>query len=226
MLTGISSFLDGKPNSAFPLGLCEGDCDSDSDVSWCQPVQVFELDVHTVLLLLDFSATMVSNATNVRDTNRFLGAGVVRMIHPSLTTVLKNLAPTQALLDHRHGQHLDHRDQSLTWNMLQMVCSGHRVWLRLLANCVSCQPYIYVLSDGKPYSAYPLGPCQGDCDDDNDCEYGTFCFQRSRYDDVPGCRGGSNDSSSYDYCAPLPMDQQPQPGTFRLKLYWEEGYFW
>jgi hypothetical protein len=59
------------------------------------------------------------------------------------------------------------------------------------------------------------------------CESGLFCFQRSRYGAVPGCSGGEFEGSNTDYCARLPQSQLPEPGgTFRLKLYWEEGYFW
>ena len=44
--------------------------------------------------------------------------------------------------------------------------------------------------------------CQGDCDDDNDCKGELLCFQRSGYDEVPGCSGlGRN---HWDYCIAPP----------------------
>ena len=36
--------------------------------------------------------------------------------------------------------------------------------------------------------------CEGDCDNDEDCEGDLICFQREPYDPVPGCQG--SDSSS------------------------------
>eukprot|EP00980_Cylindrotheca_fusiformis_P002673 scaffold624_cov150-Cylindrotheca_fusiformis.AAC.6 len=49
---------------------------------------------------------------------------------------------------------------------------------------------------------FPLGLCVGDCDRDGDCESGLYCFQRDEYESVPGCSGGSSDSSKVDYCIP------------------------
>ena len=82
------------------------------------------------------------------------------------------------------------------------------------------------ITDGSPSTAFPLQECQGDCDDDDDCDWGLYCFQRGRYDGVPGCSGGESESASSDFCAPLPPERQPLPGTFRLKLWWQPGYVW
>eukprot|EP00980_Cylindrotheca_fusiformis_P000754 scaffold175_cov153-Cylindrotheca_fusiformis.AAC.6 len=49
---------------------------------------------------------------------------------------------------------------------------------------------------------FPLGRCEGDCDDDDDCEGGLICFQRNENESVPGCLGGSKDRSKTDYCTP------------------------
>jgi len=49
-----------------------------------------------------------------------------------------------------------------------------------------------------------LGLCQGDCDNDADCEGDLECFQRDSNDPVPGCRGGEDDArcvSSYAGCS-------------------------
>jgi hypothetical protein len=46
-----------------------------------------------------------------------------------------------------------------------------------------------------------LGPCEGDCDSDEDCGDGLICFQREHGDPVPGCPGV--DLSKTDYCIPL-----------------------
>eukprot|EP00980_Cylindrotheca_fusiformis_P003049 scaffold713_cov131-Cylindrotheca_fusiformis.AAC.7 len=47
---------------------------------------------------------------------------------------------------------------------------------------------------------FPLGRCEGDCDNDHDCGHGLVCFQRDEYESVPGCSGGSSDGSRSDYC--------------------------
>merc|ERR1712166_1349039 len=46
----------------------------------------------------------------------------------------------------------------------------------------------------------PCEACQGDCDSDNDRNSGLKCYQRSKYDQVPGCAYGPKGPSGYDYC--------------------------
>eukprot|EP00980_Cylindrotheca_fusiformis_P000758 scaffold175_cov153-Cylindrotheca_fusiformis.AAC.10 len=58
---------------------------------------------------------------------------------------------------------------------------------------------------------FPLGLCEGDCDDDPDCEDGLVCFQRDENESVPGCSGGSSDSSRTDYCIPKYNSPTPAP---------------
>jgi len=82
----------------------------------------------------------------------------------------------------------------------------------------------YVYDDGgnRPFSHYdkspPLGECEGDCDDDNDCAGDLKCFQRSGTEAVPGCASGDSiygqDKSGKDYCyrdtpATSPPTQSP-----------------
>merc|ERR1711935_267629 len=42
-------------------------------------------------------------------------------------------------------------------------------------------------NNGKPANVFPLGQCQGDCDDDNECQEGLSCMQRNGGEAVPGC---------------------------------------
>ena len=75
----------------------------------------------------------------------------------------------------------------------------------------------------------PLGLCQGDCDKDDDCKGSLVCFQRDARQDVPGCSGGTDDISKADYCIEPTSSNNNLPASqsnFRLKLYWEPGYFW
>ena len=57
------------------------------------------------------------------------------------------------------------------------------------------------LGDSGCTASAPYEACQGDCDSDDDCNSGLKCFQRDRYEQVPGCAaGGDHDVSGYDYC--------------------------
>ncbi len=51
---------------------------------------------------------------------------------------------------------------------------------------------------------YLCGMCEGDCDDDTDCESGLVCVSRTGYSAVPGCtgEGGDRDLINKDICAP------------------------
>jgi hypothetical protein len=72
-----------------------------------------------------------------------------------------------------------------------------------------------------PEHLYPLGRCQGDCDEDSHCMEGLKCYQREANTFVPGCRGGEQDGSGSDYCIRLEdfpketttTDPSPSPST-------------
>lgn len=49
-----------------------------------------------------------------------------------------------------------------------------------------------------PAINFPLGLCEGDCDNDGECQAGLTCQQRSGNEDVPGCIGTA--VSGEDYC--------------------------
>ena len=72
-----------------------------------------------------------------------------------------------------------------------------------------------------------LRRCEGDCDDDGDCEPDLTCHQRSRGEVVPGCFGEGVQilDLSTDYCykpaereAPGPADTSPGPPVARVVL--------
>lgn len=57
-----------------------------------------------------------------------------------------------------------------------------------------------------PADKKPLGLCEGDCDDDSDCGDGLVCFQRFLpLTAVPGCSGGTSDTSLMDFCIRDPI---------------------
>ena len=49
----------------------------------------------------------------------------------------------------------------------------------------------------------PLGECEGDCDNDNECAGDLICFKRAGHEEIPGCTGGKRDA---DYCIPPAAD--------------------
>ena len=98
-------------------------------------------------------------------------------------------------------------------------------------------------NNGNPKSAFPLSLCEGDCDSDADCDGDLVCFKRDGGEAVPGCSGGTEALGPSDFCIDTSSDKEPStpsptqapidppPPTataesFRLKLYWEPGYFW
>ena len=56
--------------------------------------------------------------------------------------------------------------------------------------------------DSTPESAFPLGRCEGDCDDDDDCAEGLQCFDRDNNEAVPGCAGLGKYGKDYCYADP------------------------
>ena len=53
-------------------------------------------------------------------------------------------------------------------------------------------------NNGIPSEVFPLGECQGDCDNDAECAGDLICFKRSANEVVPGCVGPGE--SKEDYC--------------------------
>ena len=53
---------------------------------------------------------------------------------------------------------------------------------------------------GYPSGAYPLGHCEGDCDNVEDRVEGLKCYKRSGSTPVPGCVGLG--AQGKDYCIP------------------------
>ena len=96
-----------------------------------------------------------------------------------------------------------------------------------------------------------LGECEGDCNRNSDCEGNLVCHQRNSYDPIPsGCRGrlswrtdycvkpGNNRNNGRDTAGENRNNQvstgttatdqvaTTSSGSFRLKIYWQEGYDW
>lgn len=71
-------------------------------------------------------------------------------------------------------------------------------------------PALQVLGNNGDFEDgdYPLGLCQGECDNDDDCQEGLMCFQREPDQSVPGCQdGGQGFDSRGDYCVAMPTEE-------------------
>ena len=63
---------------------------------------------------------------------------------------------------------------------------------------------VYAADNGSnAFGSFPLQLCQADCDDDDDCDVGLYCFVRDSKEAVPGCSGEEESESGKDYCAAI-----------------------
>lgn len=84
-----------------------------------------------------------------------------------------------------------------------------------------------VLVGNPPPDDYKLQRCEGDCDSDQDCADGLVCRNRGGGEEVPGCVFGSSFFGSADINEDTDFCVQPDPHrNLRLRMYWENGYFW
>merc|ERR1712036_55604 len=68
---------------------------------------------------------------------------------------------------------------------------------------------IKTLSGGNNGGAKNLQRCVGECDADSQCAYGLKCFQRSKGEPIPGCKGNGS-GKDWDYCYD-PKTPKPNP---------------
>jgi len=71
-----------------------------------------------------------------------------------------------------------------------------------------------------PAEAFPLGNCQGDCDNNGDCQDGLVCFRRWDLESVPGCSGVGSVSGD-DICCVVPDNYLNWRGQNRGPDYYE-----
>mmetsp|Transcript_2625 Transcript_2625/g.5642 ORF Transcript_2625/g.5642 Transcript_2625/m.5642 type:complete len:440 (-) Transcript_2625:343-1662(-) len=69
---------------------------------------------------------------------------------------------------------------------------------------------------GLPAADFPLGECQGDCDNDSECQSSLVCFLRDAFAPVPGCTGNGNIDT--DYCVVRPLNYLSTSTTFPLEF--------
>ncbi|CAB9509452.1 expressed unknown protein [Seminavis robusta] len=196
------------PADAFPLQLCQGDCDRDADCD--EGLICFQRGPNVPVPGCEGGASESSQTDFCIFDFSSAGAGTPQptpgptprptTAQPTTTTGMPSQSPSQ-----------------------------------VPSEAPSQGPFgriEYVGNEGTFYSAYPMPVCKGDCDVDDDCIEGLYCHQRGSMDAVPYCDGGEEERSTADFCAwdgespvPVPVSDPPE-GYFRLKLYWEEGYHW
>lgn len=76
----------------------------------------------------------------------------------------------------------------------------------------------------KPESLAYLDICEGDCDGSDALCLGNLTCYRGGGSRVPGCSGEKD--SSQNYCVDPDASFQVSKNSFRLRLYWEDGYDW
>lgn len=74
---------------------------------------------------------------------------------------------------------------------------------------------VHMTNSPKPFA---LKMCQGDCDDDLDCEPGLICYERDKNQNVPGCEKGGTGIGKEDYCA------KPVANQLVLRAWPKGGY--
>ena len=72
------------------------------------------------------------------------------------------------------------------------------IWSKGLSNFNRCDNLPELGGDDDNY-AKNLKACFGECDEDSQCAAGLKCFQRSKGETIPGCRGPGG-GESWDYC--------------------------
>ena len=191
---------NGFPASKFPLGVCEGDCDTDDD---CAPgLKCFlrnrgdpvpgcygDLSRGGDYCVVDPNAPKpTNNPTNpptMKPTNRPTNQPTNK---PTPAPVPP---PTNPPTDRPTGA-----PRTIPPVEPQYTIEGE---VDVAGN------------NGSPSNVFPLGLCEGDCDDDDECAPGLVCFQRDPNEPVPGCSGGLDDSSRTDYCIRDPKTLTPPP---------------
>jgi hypothetical protein len=180
---------EDKPTSFqnYKLGLCEGDCDSDTDCE--EGLSCFQRsDVEAVP---GCDGAGLSGKDYCYDARKPLTTGT----GPVLGQCEGNCATSN---DCDWGLNCFER----TGTEAVPSCSGEGVSGNNY--CYTPPPGELVISgnNNDPASAFPLQLCEGDCDEDFDCDGDMICLQRNSGDPVGECTG--TPQSSNDYCVSRP----------------------
>ena len=171
----------------YPLGECQGDCDSDTDcdsgtVCWQRgPGDVIPgcIGGQSEMSQSDYCVRVMPRSCN---SECIMNTDCLPGFHCT----------------HNHG------NDTITGLSADLDnCTDKNI-------CVRAPPGKLVDYGGNPLPTYkPLGPCQGDCDNDLDCDNDMICYQRGPFEDVPSCLGGNLIPSNTDFCIPPPPTNPP-----------------
>eukprot|EP00985_Skeletonema_marinoi_P019741 scaffold11430_cov165-Skeletonema_marinoi.AAC.1 len=164
---------NGSPSANFPLGLCEGDCDTDAN---CQPGLICQQRTGT---------EPIQGCIGVPEP----GEDYCRVADP---TAPPTPAPTNAVTPPPTPEPTN----GVTPNPTSVTTPNPTNAPPPPTPLTSTLQLVFT-DTGVPPN--PLPECHGDCDDDSQCEGDLVCFQRSGNEDVPGCPGDA--TSGADFCA-------------------------
>lgn len=190
------------PMSAFPLGKCQGDCDSSDQ---CEGKLVCYQRESGNSVPPGCSGTPTGNKDYCYDPND----STEQPLAGSLGMVGDNGIPASVFPLGRCLGDCD-SDSQCEGNLRCFQrnqgdpgppgCTGMAVGATdyCYEVVVNVGDLVLAGDNGDPAFAFPLEHCQGDCDSDNDCAGDLACFQRSAEQLVPGCSG--TPKGSKDYC--------------------------
>jgi hypothetical protein len=185
---------NGNPLSKFPLGLCEGDCDNDGE---CESgLTCFQRDGDEPV------PGCTGRAKRGIDYCHSAGGG------NELFLAGDNGEPSSVFPLGRCEGDCDN-DTQCGPGLLCFQRRGTEAVPGCSGTGVSGKDYCYQPEEdgdltiegnnGTPSSAFPLGLCEGDCDNDSQCAAGLRCFQRDGTEPVPGCSGTGVPRKDYCY---------------------------
>jgi hypothetical protein len=210
-LVNLGGSMENMPAGQTKLGMCEGDCDKDSD---CQEGLIcYQRDSSS-----DVPTGCVGGGPGDIGTHDYCAApGTPKLV--DLGASMQNMPAGQTKLgqcegdcdsdnDCQPGLYCYQRDSS---SDVPFGCSaGGKGDIPKHDYCVAKTPLVDHggSMERMPSGQTKLGMCEGDCDKDSDCAPGLYCYQRDSSSDVPfPCRaGGIGDLGTHDYCvAPLAL---------------------
>ncbi|CAJ1930763.1 unnamed protein product [Cylindrotheca closterium] len=235
-LPALISFGSDPPPFRMPLQLCQGDCDGDSD---CQPGLIC-LQRGSNEPVNGCSGGIIDNSRtdycvsgpNIATPSPSLSPVEAPTNTPSLSPVEDptnppSLSPVE---DPTNLPSLSPAEDPTNPPSLSLVEDPTNPPILSPVGEPTFPPLPDLVSYGgdPPPAVYPLKLCEGDCDEDSDCQPGLICYQKDSFEVVPGCNGGLNDESEEDYCVQpvTPAVETYTPGKLtvqKLGLLLSEG---
>ena len=205
---------NGFPKSAFPLGLCEGDCDRNADCAG--DLKCFQRSGTTRVPGCSGSGSpgadycyKVEFKPEQEDQEKISETELQYVGNRAFTAHSLGLCEGDCDSD-IHCKYGLVCYQRGAQNKNVPGCKGEAMYS--FDYCIKPRQgqLVKVGNNNVPRSAFPLERCQGDCDSNADCKGNLVCFQRLSRENVPGCIGKGIPGT--DYCA------SPQNAALRGEL--------